>query len=35
LGELPSDLAKAIARIEANEGAIEVLNGTGEGSVSK
>ena len=35
LGELPSDLAEAIARIEANEGAIEVLNGTGEGSVSK
>lgn len=35
LGELPADLAAAIARIEANEGAIEVLNGTGEGSVSK
>ena len=35
LGELPSDLAEAIARIEANEGAIEVLNGSGEGSVSK
>ena len=35
LGELPSDLAEAIARIEANEGAIEVLNGVGEGSVSK
>lgn len=35
LGELPADLAAAIARIEANEGAIEVLNGVGEGSVSK
>ena len=35
LGELPSDLADAIARIEANEGAIEVLNGTEEGSISK
>lgn len=35
LGELPADLAAAIARIEANEEAIEVLNGVGEGSVQK
>lgn len=35
LGELPADLAAAVARIEANESAIEVLNGAGEGSVSK
>lgn len=35
LGELPADLAAAVARIEANEQAIEVLNGTGEGSVQK
>ena len=35
LGELPADLAAAIARIEANEQAIEVLNGVGEGSVQK
>ena len=35
VGDIPADLAAAIARIEANEGAIEVLNGTGEGSVQK
>ena len=35
VGELPSDLAEAVARIEASERAIEVLNGTGEGSIQK
>lgn len=35
LGDLPADLEAAIARIEANEEAIEVLNGVGEGSVQK
>ena len=35
LGELPAELAAAVARIEANEAAIEVLNGDGEGSVKK
>lgn len=35
LGSLPEDLLAAIARIEANEGAIEILNGTDEGSVQK
>lgn len=35
LGELPAELAAAIAQIEANGAAIEVLNGVGEGSVSK
>lgn len=35
LGDLPADLEAAIARIAANEDAIEVLNGSGEGSVKK
>lgn len=35
LGQLPSDLEAAIARIEANENALVILNGDGEGSISK
>lgn len=35
LGQLPSDLKAAIARIEANENALVILNGDGEGSISK
>ena len=35
IGELPSDLAEAVARIEDNERAIKALTGSGEGSVKK
>ena len=35
LGNLPAELAEAVAKIEENENALVILNGEGEGSVKK
>lgn len=34
-GQIPPELANAVAQAEANRVAIEILNGAGEGSVDK
>lgn len=35
LGNIPSELQEIIDKVNANENALEILNGTGEGSVQK